>query len=111
MTNTPTASSPPAGTAPSPYVRHEVRSAQGQEALAAYATAVAAMKARPESDPTSWSYQAAMHGTARDGCCEFRRKRTTMCRISPSRASAWSLFISRSSAAVGRSDVLLVDAA
>jgi hypothetical protein len=28
-----------------------------------YASAVAAMKARPASDPTSWAYQAAMHGT------------------------------------------------
>jgi tyrosinase len=49
--------------APPPFVRREVRSAQGQQALAAYATAVAAMKARPDSDHTSWFYQAAMHGT------------------------------------------------
>jgi len=31
--------------------------------LAAYAKAVAAMKALPQNDKTSWAYQAAMHGT------------------------------------------------
>jgi hypothetical protein len=31
--------------------------------LAALKTGVAAMQARPASDPTSWSYQAAIHGT------------------------------------------------
>jgi tyrosinase len=54
---------PPAPGAPARHVRYEVRSAQGQNALAAYATAVTAMKARPESEKTSWAYQAAMHGT------------------------------------------------
>ncbi|MGH3426206.1 MAG: tyrosinase family protein, partial [Mycobacteriales bacterium] len=31
-----------------------------------YAQAVAAMKARPVTDPTSWAYQAAMHATYAD---------------------------------------------
>lgn len=30
----------------------------------AYGDAVRAMKAKPASDPTSWSYQAVIHGTA-----------------------------------------------
>lgn len=47
----------------SPHVRHEVRSAQGEAALSAYATAVSTMRARPAGDHTSWAYQAAMHGT------------------------------------------------
>lgn len=46
------------------HVRREVRSSgAGDQTLAAYARAVAAMRQRPASDPTSWSYQAAMHGT------------------------------------------------
>ncbi|HEY2766998.1 MAG TPA: tyrosinase family protein [Solirubrobacteraceae bacterium] len=45
------------------YTRCEVRSPQGQQALAAYAKAVGAMKARPKDNQTSWAYQAAMHGT------------------------------------------------
>ncbi len=55
----------PAGSKPAaaPYVRHEVRTAQGQEALAAYAKGVAVMQSRPKADTTSWLYQAAMHGT------------------------------------------------
>src|SRR4051794_20166941 len=32
--------------------------------LLAYAKAVKAMQARPLSDPTSWRYQAAIHGLA-----------------------------------------------
>jgi tyrosinase len=59
----PATTAPAAPAAPAPYVRHEVRSAQGEAALAAYADAVAVMKARPATDQTSWSYQAAMHGT------------------------------------------------
>lgn len=35
----------------------------GDRTLVAYAAAVAAMRERDPSDPTSWSYQAAMHGT------------------------------------------------
>jgi tyrosinase len=35
----------------------------GDRTVQDYAKAVAVMMARPASDPTSWSYQAAMHGT------------------------------------------------
>jgi len=44
-------------------VRYEARSTQGQDALQHYARAVGAMKERESSDPTSWDYQAAIHGT------------------------------------------------
>lgn len=37
--------------------------AEGDQTLAAYAAAVAAMRARDDDDPTSWAYQGAMHGT------------------------------------------------
>lgn len=47
---------------PGVLIRREVRSLAG-EALEAYAKAVAAMKKRPGDDPTSWSYQAAIHGS------------------------------------------------
>src|SRR5690349_15498966 len=47
----------------SPFVRHEVRSAAGQEALGHYATAVGKLKERPLDEPSSWWYQAAIHGT------------------------------------------------
>jgi tyrosinase len=53
----------PAAPAGAPFVRCEVRSPRGQQALAAYAKAVEAMKARPDTNQTSWAYQAAMHGT------------------------------------------------
>jgi tyrosinase len=61
----PAPQAPPAPVAAphAPYVRHEVRSPQGQQALAAYAEGVAVMKARPATGQTSWAYQAAMHGT------------------------------------------------
>src|SRR6202035_3343401 len=36
---------------------------QGDATIQEYAGAVAAMMARPTSDPRSWSYQTAMHGT------------------------------------------------
>jgi tyrosinase len=46
------------------YVRREVRSfGPDDKTLGAYARAVAAMRQRPASDPTSWTYQAAMHGS------------------------------------------------
>lgn len=44
-------------------VRYEARSPQGQEALQHYSAAVGRMKEREPSDPTSWAYQAAIHGT------------------------------------------------
>jgi tyrosinase len=53
-------------TAPAPYVRYEARTPQGEAMLAAYARAVERMKDRPADQPTSWAYQAAMHGARRD---------------------------------------------
>ena len=47
----------------SPHIRYEVRSPAGQEALAHYATAVGMLKERPLDEPSSWWYQAAIHGT------------------------------------------------
>jgi hypothetical protein len=46
------------------HVRHNVYclNPQGRE-IRAYAKAVTAMQARPSNDPTSWSAQAAIHGT------------------------------------------------
>ncbi len=47
-----------------PHVRRNVWTLpSGDHTIQEYAEAVAIMKARPASDPTSWSYQAAMHGT------------------------------------------------
>jgi Common central domain of tyrosinase len=43
--------------------RHEARSPAGAEALRHYAAGVGRMKERPDADPTSWTYQAAIHGT------------------------------------------------
>lgn len=37
--------------------------AAGDPILAGYRTAIAAMKALPDTDPTSWVYQAAIHGS------------------------------------------------
>jgi tyrosinase len=45
------------------FTRYEVRSPQGEAALEHYADAVATMKGRDPDDPTSWAYQAAIHGT------------------------------------------------
>jgi tyrosinase len=48
----------------SPFVRHEVRSLPpGDKTLHAYSEAVRVMQERPAKDPTSWSYQAAIHGS------------------------------------------------
>jgi tyrosinase len=47
-----------------PYIRREVRALPaGDPTLTAYAEGVRAMKARSATDPTSWAYQAAIHGT------------------------------------------------
>jgi tyrosinase len=47
-----------------PYARRNVWTLpSGDQTIEDYAKAVAIMKARNPSDPTSWSYQAAMHGT------------------------------------------------
>jgi len=46
------------------YVRREVGSlGQDDQTLSAYAAAVDVMQQRPDSDPTSWTFQAAIHGT------------------------------------------------
>lgn len=46
------------------YVRRDVGTlGPGDQTIAAYAAALAAMQRRPASDPTSWTYQAAIHGT------------------------------------------------
>lgn len=44
------------------YSRHDVWALQ-DDTLAEYANAVAAMRARGKDDPTSWTFQAAMHGS------------------------------------------------
>lgn len=47
-----------------PFVRRDVWNLPaGDPTLAWYADAVAAMQQRDPTDPTSWAYQAAMHGT------------------------------------------------
>jgi tyrosinase len=46
------------------YVRREVGSlGPADQTLPAYAEAVKTMQQRPDSDPTSWAFQAAIHGT------------------------------------------------
>jgi tyrosinase len=45
------------------FTRYEAQSSEGATALEHYATAVGVMKERAPDDPTSWSYQAAIHGT------------------------------------------------
>src|SRR3954447_19469631 len=46
------------------FTRRDVWSLDKEdEILTAYRDAVAAMKAKPEGEPTSWSYQAAIHGS------------------------------------------------
>jgi tyrosinase len=47
-----------------PFVRVDVWTlAQNDPIITAYAEAVQAMQAKPANDPTSWAYQAAVHGT------------------------------------------------
>jgi tyrosinase len=46
------------------FVRRDVSSlGSGDQTLAAYAAAVGEMRRRGPSDPTSWTFQAAIHGT------------------------------------------------
>ena len=46
------------------FVRVDVWTlAEDDPIITAYADAVAAMQAKPDSDPTSWAFQAAMHGS------------------------------------------------
>jgi len=50
--------------APPVYVRRDIWSLQPDDPIVtAYAAAVKTMRERPEDKPTSWTYQAAMHGT------------------------------------------------
>ncbi len=46
-----------------PRVRVNATTAEGKKQLDLYAKGVKAMQGRAATDPTSWSYQAAMHGT------------------------------------------------
>lgn len=64
-TSSSTAGAPSKPSAPSTLlVRREVRHLPaGDQALAWYGKAIAVMSKRPSKDPTSWSYQAAIHGT------------------------------------------------
>ena len=49
---------------PNPFVRVDIWSlAEGDPIITWYAQAVAAMQAKPATDPTSWTYQANIHGT------------------------------------------------
>ena len=58
---------PAAGASTGPFVRRNVWSLDATtplgEITAACAHAVGVMQGRDPDDPTSWSYQAAMHGT------------------------------------------------
>src|SRR6266542_2904093 len=61
------AEAPPPPPAPSVFVRRDVWTLQADAPwdpiTIAYARAVRTMQARPMSDPTSWSFQAALHAT------------------------------------------------
>ena len=48
-----------------PYVRRDIAALNGRHPVVqGYQTAVKAMRSLPSSDPRSWAYQAAIHGTA-----------------------------------------------
>lgn len=58
------AAAPQASAATTPHVRRNIWTLpSGDQTVEEYAQAVAIMKGRPAQDPTSWTYQAAMHGT------------------------------------------------
>ena len=58
------ATAPQASTATAPLVRRNIWTLpSGDQTVEEYAQAVAIMQGRPAHDPTSWTYQAAMHGT------------------------------------------------
>jgi tyrosinase len=58
------AEAPQASAATTLHVRRNIWTLpSGDQTVEEYAQAVAIMKARPVNDPTSWTYQAAMHGT------------------------------------------------
>jgi hypothetical protein len=51
-----------------PFVRRDVGGLSASDPiLVSYANAIHAMKARPSTDPLSWDYQAAIHGTLLSG--------------------------------------------
>ena len=55
---------PQASAATAPLLRRNIWTLpSGDPTVEEYAQAVAVMQSRPASDPTSWTYQAAMHGT------------------------------------------------
>lgn len=58
------------GAAAQPHVRRDIWGLTGADTwdpiTEGYARAVAVMKARPPTDPTSWSFQAAIHGSYTD---------------------------------------------
>lgn len=58
------ATAPQASTATAPLVRRNIWTLpSSDQTVEEYAQAVAIMQGRPAQDPTSWTYQAAMHGT------------------------------------------------
>ena len=58
------AAAPQASAATVPHVRRNIWTLpSGDQTVEEYAQAVAIMQGRPAHDPTSWTYQAAMHGT------------------------------------------------
>jgi tyrosinase len=66
-----------------PLVRHDARSPKGQAMLKIYAKAVAKMKATPEGDPNSWTFQWYTHAVSGATTRDAELKR-----IYPA-ASAW----------------------
>ena len=58
------ATAPQTSAATAPNVRRNIWTLpSGDQTVEDYAKAVAIMRSRPAADPTSWTYQAAMHGT------------------------------------------------
>ena len=58
------ATAPQASAATTPHVRRNIWTLpSGDQTVEEYAQAVAIMQGRSAHDPTSWTYQAAMHGT------------------------------------------------
>ena len=58
------ATAPQASAATASHVRRNIWTLpSGDQTVEDYAKAVAIMRSRPAADPTSWTYQAAMHGT------------------------------------------------
>jgi tyrosinase len=58
------ATAPQASAATAPLIRRNIWTLpNGDQTVQEYAQAVGIMQARPANDPTSWTYQAAMHGT------------------------------------------------